>query len=333
MDHATSTVLITGATGFLGRHVVRALLARGEAVRALSHGITPEPQDPLFQRAEIVRGVDVRDAAAIDRAVAGCECVIHLVSNFRRAGSDRADAHAINVGGTENVLRACLRHGVRHLLHCSTIGVHGDVREIPATETTPFNPGDTYQRTKVIAEERVEEVRRREGLPVTILRPISLFGPEDRRMLKLFRMVRSGWFLRVGSGEVFFQPAYVDDVVRGFLTCLRNPRAVGDTFILGSETSVTLNELVSTIADLIGVRVRTITVPMGPMVALARAVELACAPFGVEPPLHRRRLSFYRNNRVFSLAKARDVLGFTAEVPLREALARTLAWYRSAGWL
>src|SRR5690606_12877280 len=117
-----------------------------------------------------------------------------------------------------------------------------------ANEETPFNPGDLYQSTKLEAEKRVRRFAESSGLPVTVIRPISLFGPGDMRMLKLFRMIKRQRFIVVGDGSPYFQPAYIDDVVEGFLLCIGNPAALGEVFIIGGDTFVTLNELFRTIA-------------------------------------------------------------------------------------
>lgn len=324
-------ILITGGLGFLGSHLASRLSASGEAVRILARpsrqvGAETPPHH------QITWG-DIRDPKAVDRAVQGTEVVIHLVSNFRKGGSDEKEAHAVNVEGTRNVLAACSRYGVRQLVHCSTIGVHGSVLEIPATEETPFNPLDLYQETKLQAEQEVWRHHRETGLPVTVVRPISMFGPGDRRMLKLFRMIQKGRFVMVGDGEALFQPAYIDDVVDGFLLCLRNDKAVGEAFIVGGEEYVPLRELVGLIATELGVATPRWRLPLRPVLALADLCEKLCVPLGVEPPLHRRRVSFFQNQRAFSIAKARRLLGFQPRMPLRDSLRATIGWYQSHGWL
>jgi dihydroflavonol-4-reductase len=324
-------ILITGGLGFLGSHLSSRLSASGEAVRILAR-----PQRQAVAEAppshQAIWG-DIRDPEAVDRAVQGAEVVIHLVSNFRKGGSDEKEAYAVNVEGTRNVLAACSRHGVRQLVHCSTIGVHGSVLEIPATEETPFNPLDLYQETKLQAEQEVWRHHRETGLPVTVVRPISMFGPGDRRMLKLFRMIQKRRFVMVGDGEALFQPAYIDDVVDGFLLCLRNDKAVGEAFIVGGEEYVPLRELVGLIAAELGVEPPRWRLPLRPVLALADLCEKLCVPFGVEPPLHRRRVSFFQNQRAFSIAKARRLLGFQPRMPLRDSLRATIGWYQSQGWL
>jgi len=322
-------ILITGGLGFLGSHLANRFSASGEAVRILAR---PERRASVNGTPHQMAWADIRDAAAVDRAVEGCEVVVHVAANFRRASTDR-DAHAINVDGTRNVAEACMKAGVRQLIHCSTIGVHGSVKEVPSCEESPFSPADVYQETKLLAEDEVWRAHR-EGLPVTLIRPLSLFGPGDDRMLKLFRLVQARRFVMLGDGKTLFHPAYIDDVVEIFRLTLRRPEAVGEVFLAGGEEYLSLNDLVRQVAEELGVRpTPRLRLPLAPIKALAGLCEAACAPFGIEPPLHRRRVSFFHHNRAFSIEKARRVLGFQQSVPLREGLRRTISWYREKGWL
>ena len=259
--------------------------------------------------------------------------VIHLVSNFRKGGSDKKEAYSVNVDGTTNVLDASLRYGVKRLIHCSTIGVHGDVRPIPADEEASFNPGDLYQETKLIAEKRVWEFYHKTGLPITVVRPISMYGPGDVRMLKLFRLIKKGWFVMVGDGNVFFQPAYIDDVVNGFLLCLNNTEAIGEVFIIGGDEYVPLKELVRMISKELHVPTPRLKVPLAPILWLAALCESLCVPLGIEPPLHKRRVSFFQNNRAFTVDKAKRILGYQPQVSLEEGIQRTTRWYTENGFL
>lgn len=324
-------IVVTGAGGFLGRHLTRRLTQRGDVVRAFGHP-PPNDDEPRMEVAEFIRG-DVRAREAVAQAVSGADAVVHLVSNFRRGGSDKAEAAAINVDGTQNVLDAAVTAGVKRLVHCSTIGVHGDVRVVPADETAPFNPGDLYQETKLAGERRVWDCYERTGLPVTVVRPISMFGPGDRRMLKLFRMIKAGRFVMVGDGKALFQPAYIADVVEGFVACLDSDTAVGETFIVGGDEYVSLRELVGLIADALHVPPPRLRIPMTPVVWAAAACERVCVPLGIEPPLHRRRVSFFRNTRAFTIAKARRLLGYEPQVSLSDGIRRTIRWYEDHGWL
>jgi dihydroflavonol-4-reductase len=325
-----SKVLVTGGRGFLGKHVVNHFSRLGEDVRIFARSTSQETQEN--DKGKIVWG-DIRDLNAVERAVDGVEYVVHLVSNFRKGGSDKREAFDINVGGTENVLKASLKFGVKRLVHCSTIGVHGNVLEIPANEDTPFNPGDLYQETKLIAEQKVWEFYQDIGLPITVVRPISLMGPGDDRMLKLFRMIKKGRFIMVGNGDVYFQPAYIDDVVNGFHLCLYHEAAVGEAFIIGSEEYIPLRDLVLLIASELDVSLSLRKIPLAPVLWLANLFEQIFVPLGLEPPLHRRRVSFFQNNRAFSIDKAKRLLGYQPQVSLREGIRRTINWYDEHGWL
>lgn len=325
-------VLVTGGRGFLGTHLVSLLKEKGNHVRLFARPNADQELNDQEAEQEIIWG-DIRDSAAVDRAVDGVDQVVHLVSNFRKGGSDKDEAFDINVVGTRNVFKSALRHGVKRVVHCSTIGVHGNVKEIPASETTAFNPGDLYQETKLIAEKWVWQFHRDTGLPTSVVRPISMFGPGDRRMLKLFKMIKKGRFVVVGDGKALFQPAYIDDVVQGFLLCLEKPESVGEAFIIGGDEYVTLNTLFRMIADELNVKPPKIRVPLKPVLWLAAISEAVCVPLHLEPPLHRRRVSFFQNNRAFSIEKAKKKLGYAPMVSLQEGIRRTIEWYREKGWM
>ncbi len=324
-------ILVTGGRGYLGSNIVDRLRHCGEDVSVFAR--PHNDGDPTTSDMNGIFFGDIRDSDAVESAVKGVDTVIHLVSNFRKGGSDKDDAYAVNVQGTQNVLNAALKHRVKRYIHCSTIGVHGDVREIPANEQTPFNPTDLYQETKLMAEKAVWKCYEETKLPITVIRPISLFGPGDLRMLKLFRMIKKGQFIMVGKGEALFQPAYIDDVVDGFLLCLQKDQAIGEAFIIGGEEYVPLKELVSMIAHDLDVPVPHRHIPLKPALWAATLCEKICVPLGIEPPLHRRRMSFFQNNRAFSVDKVKSLLGYTPKVTLREGIRRTIQWYEEHGWL
>ena len=323
-------VLVTGGQGFLGKHLVNKLAANGEQVRVFArpHGNVKKKNssDP-----DIFWG-DIRDSHAVEAAADGVDKVVHLVSNFRHGGSDKDEAYDINVKGTENVLNASLKFGVKRLVHCSTIGVHGNVKEIPATEETTFNPCDLYQETKLIAEKKVWQFYEKTKLPISVVRPISMFGPGDLRMLKLFKMIKKGRFVVVGDGSALFQPAYIDDVLQGFMLCLEKPEAIGEAFIIGGEEYLPLRELFQVIADELNVSPPKIKIPLGPVLLAASLCEKICVPLGIEPPLHKRRVSFFQN-RAFSVEKAKKMLSFSPDISLKEGISRTIKWYEENGWL
>jgi nucleoside-diphosphate-sugar epimerase len=321
-------VALTGATGYTGSRLLTALLARGHEVRALVRPSSPRPE----ARAAWVEG-DLRDGAAASRLVEGVDAVVHVAAVYRTAGHPDSYYREVNVGGTERLLEAAARAGVRRFVHTSTVGVHGHVRHPPADESSPMEPGDIYQVTKAEAEARALAFHRDRGLPVAVVRPAAIYGPGETRLLKLFRAIARGRYAIVGSGRAFYHPVYIDDLVDGYLLALERPEAVGEAFILGGPRYVTQSELAALIARHTGGRVLPFHVPAGPLRLAGAVVEAICVPLGLEPPLHRRRVEFWTKSRAFSIGKARRVLGYEPKVDVDEGVARTARAYREAGWL
>jgi nucleoside-diphosphate-sugar epimerase len=231
-----------------------------------------------------------------------------------------------------HVAEAVRNHNVPRFVHCSTIGVHGSVKKIPCTETSPFNPGDSYQATKLEGEHALQAMIA-DGLPAVIMRPASMYGPGDLRMLKMFRLIHSGRWRMVGDGTAWFHPTFIDDLVRGFRLCGEHPDAPGQVFILANAEPLRLNDLADKIADAVNVSHPTKRLPLLPVLSAARLCEAVCRPFHVEPPLHERRVRFFTNDRCFDAEKARRVLGFKADVSLVDGLKRTADWYFEQGLL
>ncbi|MBI3932433.1 MAG: NAD-dependent epimerase/dehydratase family protein [Acidobacteria bacterium] len=324
-------IALTGASGYTGGRLVSALLARGDAVAAL---VRPASTTDALKASgvRLVAG-DLSDAAAIAALVDGADAVVHVAAVYRTAGHPDSYYREVNVSGTERLLEAAARVGVRRFVHTSTVGVHGHVAHPPADETTPMAPGDVYQATKAEAERLALEFHGRRGLPVAVVRPAGIIGPRETRHLKLFRAIARGHYAVVGSGAAFYHPVYVDDLVRGFLLALERPEAVGEAFILAGPGYVSQNELAAVIARATGGRVLPFHVPAWPLQLAGALCEAACVPFGIEPPLHRRRVDFWTKSRAFTIEKAHRLLGYAPVVGLEEGIARTAASYREAGWL
>lgn len=327
-DTNNKSILIVGATGFAGGALAKKLLETGKSVRAL---VRPGSNTTELRKhgAELVEG-DITNAADVLGAVEGCSLVYNFASPFRSAKPTDDYFRAVNVGGVRHIADAVRRHRVPRFVHCSTIGVHGDVKEIPCRETSPYNPGDIYQDTKLEAEVLLQEEIGR-GLPVVIMRPSSMYGPGDTRMLKLFSNVYNGRWRTVGDGSAWFHPCYIDDLVAGFLLCGEHESALGEVFLLPGVEPVRLRELIAAVAKSMDVKAPTSHLPLKPIMMAAKACEILCRPLGIEPPLHERRVRFFTNNRNFDGSKARRVLSYVPRVPLEEGLRRTAQWYFDNG--
>jgi dihydroflavonol-4-reductase len=320
--------LVTGATGFTGGHLARRLVRQGHQVVAL---VRPESNTLQLEQAgiEVFKGQLTRRQDVV-AAAAGCERIFHIAAAFRTAAHPDNYYREVNIGGTLNVLEAARKADCERVVHCSTVGVHGHIAEPPADESYRTRPGDIYQDTKLEAE-RAAELAMRRGQPVSIVRPGPIYGEGDLRLLKLFRPVRRGRFVMVGSGDVRFHLVHVDDLVNGFLLCGTLPQALGELFIITGPEAPTLNELVAAMAAAMGVPAPRLKVPLAPVSAAALLCEKLCVPLGIEPPIYRRRVAFFTHHREFNISKARRLLGYEPRVSLKEGVRRTAAWYSEQG--
>jgi len=324
--------LVTGATGFTGGHLARALAARGDTVSALVRAEGP-PADALRAAGTTVVLGDVRDPQALARATTGVDVVYHIAAIYRQAGLSADTYRAVNATAVQHVVEAAAANGVKRVVHCSTVGVHGDVDRPPAGEDAPLKPGDIYQVTKLEGEQLARAAGERLGIEVTIVRPTGIYGPGDRRLLKLFRGVTRRRWVTLGSGEIYYHLTFIDDLVEGFRLCAVHPAAAQRTYILAGGEVTTLNALVGLVAGVAGVPAPRRHLPVWPFWVAGAACELACAPFGIEPPIFRRRVDFFTKSRAFDITRARTEIGYAPKVGLSDGIGRTLEWYRQHGWL
>jgi dihydroflavonol-4-reductase len=324
-------VLVTGATGFTGGHLARGLAGRGYHVRSLVRDAA-RGRDLARAGVTLVDG-DLIDPSSWPAALEGIEVVYNIAAVYRQAGLPESTYRRVNALAVGDLVAAAAAAGVRRVVHCSTVGVHGDIEHPPADEDAPLRPGDVYQETKVEGERVARAAAERTGIELTIARPSGIYGPGDRRLLKLFRGVARRRFVVLGDGRIFYHLTYIDDLVEGFRLCGEVTAAAGRTYILAGGEVSTLNELVSLIAEEAGVPPPRIHLPVWPFWIAGAACETVCRPLGVEPPLYRRRVDFFTKSRAFRIDRARHELAFAPAVGLRDGVRRTLAWYKEHGWI
>jgi nucleoside-diphosphate-sugar epimerase len=324
--------LVTGATGFTGGHLARGLVARGDDVRALVRGRSSAVADLEAAGVSLIVG-DLRDAAALKSATAGVDVVYHIAAVYRQAGLPAETYRAVNATAVRQVIEAAAGAGVRRVVHCSTVGVHGDIEHPPANEDAPLRPGDVYQHSKLEGERLAREAGERLGIEVTIARPTGIYGPGDRRLLKLFRGIARRRWITLGSGEIYYHLTYIDDLIEGLRLCGEQAAAAHRTYILAGGEVTTLNALVRLVAEGAGVPAPRLHLPVWPVWTAGAICEALCAPFGIEPPLYRRRVDFFTKSRAFDISRARAEIGYAPRIGLPEGIGRTLEWYRNHGWL
>jgi dihydroflavonol-4-reductase len=322
--------LVTGATGFTGGHLALRLLAAGDTVRALVRDVAKA--QPSLPGVELVAG-DLTDRDSLRRAVAGVDVVYNIAALYREAGLPTSAYRAVNALAVGVLIEEAAEARVPRVVHCSTVGVHGDIEDPPANEDAPLNPGDVYQETKLEGEEIARAASDRTGVEVTIVRPTGIYGPGDRRLLKLFRGVARRRFVVLGSGRIWYHLTHVHDLADGFRLCAVSPQAAGQTYILSGPEVTTLNELVAITAEVAGVPPPRLRLPVWPFWTAGALCEAVCAPLGLEPPIYRRRVDFFTKSRAFDSSRARARIGYAPTIGLRDGISSTLAWYREHGWV
>jgi len=326
-------LLVTGAGGFIGGALLRRLAANGlDVVGTVRTAAEVESLRAQGLPADVL---DLAGDASFEPVVEGVDIVFHIAAMLQETEHGEA-LPAVNVDGTLQLCRAAARTGVKRFVHCSTVGVYGDVREIPCRETSPFNPMDVYHRTKLAGERRVLEFAgslAKDGMVVTVNRPAMVYGPGDLRMLRLFRAVLRRRFVMLGSGSVLAHLGYIDDQVDSFVLSATAPRdrVHCQAFNIASDDPVTLTDLVRVIAQEGEVPAPRLRVPLAPFLLAGRACEALCRPFAIRPPLSPRRVGFFTHNRAFDLGKANRVLGYRSRWSLRRGVHCTIAWYRAEG--
>jgi nucleoside-diphosphate-sugar epimerase len=327
-------VLITGATGFIGSRLALSCLDNGDAVRVLTevNNSSEEMNRNLLEQAgaELILG-SVTDTNSVARAVDGVELVYHLAAAQHEANVPDRHFWEVNARGTEKLLEASVSTGVKRFVHGSTIGVYGSAVEGELDETSPAKPDNIYGVTKYEGEKLALSLSGK--LSVVVVRISETYGPGDRRLLKLFKAIDRGVFFMIGSGLNKHQLIFVDDLVQGLLLAAETPGAIGKTFVLAGPDVLTTRDMVTSIAAALGRSGPRLRLPLWPFSIAALVLEKTLRPIGVQPPLHPRRLDFFRKRVLFSGKRAAQVLNFVPRVDFKEGVAVTADWYRAQGLL
>jgi NAD dependent epimerase/dehydratase len=307
-------VLVTGAGGFIGGHLVELLVHEGASVRALCRYNSRNERGTLDWLDEaVVSEVDVqlgelRDIESVDRAVAGAEVVFHLAAQIAIPYSyvNARDYFETNVLGSLNVAQAALRHGVRRVVHTSTSEVYGTAQTVPITEDHPLEAQSPYSASKIGADKLMDSFHRSHDLPVTVLRPFNTFGPRQSARAVIPTIITqalAGDVVRLGSTDPRRDLTYVEDTAAGFVATARSDAAIGRTVQLGTGEAISVGEIVERVGAVLGKEL---------------TVETDAAR--VRPPQSEVQLLLSDPSR------ARELLGWEPTIGIDEGLSRTIAW-------
>jgi nucleoside-diphosphate-sugar epimerase len=327
-------VLITGGTGFIGSRLALDCLRRGDSVLVLGQqNNVPESENRqlIESNGAKVSLVSVTDRDALFKLLPGIDLVYHLAAAQHEANVPEQRFWDVNVKGTTNVLEASIHAGVKRFVHGSTIGVYGSALEGKINEDSPLRPDNIYGVTKLEAEKLVLSFKDR--IPVVVIRISETYGPGDRRLLKLFRGIKKSFFFKIGSGKNLHHPIFIADLIEGLVLASASDAAVGKIFVLAGKEAVTTNQMVDAIAERLGTQIPKLRLPLSPLLFAATVMETVLRPMGIQPPLHRRRMDFFRKSFVFLQEKSLKQLGFIPKFSFKQGVEETFKWYDEMGYL
>ncbi|MFH1511147.1 MAG: NAD-dependent epimerase/dehydratase family protein [Candidatus Woesearchaeota archaeon] len=301
--------LVTGATGFIGKNLVRRLVREGIHTTSL---VRKTSKDVLILSGSKIAYADLLEKRTLKKPLEGIDTVFHLAGTIGKHSATKEFYYKANVLATKNLVEMCRR---KKIIYCSSAGVIGPATN--ADENYPPRPTNEYEKSKKEAEQIV-----RQHKDYVILRPEFVYGPYDMHVLQLFKAIRDNRFFLIGGGNSLLHPTYVEDVVQAMLKCVRKKR---ETYNIAGQKSVTVAEFTELAKKELGVKTKTRNLPLW----LARAL----LPIGeLTGTLTRTRLDFFTKTRTFDISKARKELGYKP-VKLRQGLKRTIGWYRQNGLL
>ena len=325
--------LITGATGFIGPHLVKKLVGAGHFCRCLVRNSSNMDTLKAFG-VELVEG-DITRAETLQGMADGMDRVLHMatlghMSNFTVTESM---FDAINVQGTQNIMAEALRAGVPRVVHCSTVAAMGICEDVPATEQSLCNPHHPYGRSKLKAEQNVLSMIKDKNLPAVTIRFSMVYGPGDSRdILKLTRMAKKGLFPKVGNRPKLTPLIHVDDAIQGLLQAAENG-GIGKIYLITNRDSLPFDEIRKILQRALGVKRLPFYVPEWAALAIASLTEKIFPVLGKIPPVSRKNIESTLADRVFSIEKARREIKFNQQVDPAEGLKETVEWYKKQGWV
>ncbi len=323
------TVLVTGANGFLGTWLTKALIARGYPVRCLVR--RGSDAFPLEKTGATLVEADVTNPPSLTAAARGVHTVFHLAGT--RRGTSRDVFMKVNAEGTLHMAEAMVAAGSKRLVLVGSLAASGpSIGGRPRLEEDSFNPTEWYGESKAEAERIAFGFQKK--LEVTSCRPARIIGPGDKENLSFFKLVKKGMVLRIGGAERRLSFVDVEDVVDQLLLQAERSEAVGEAFFCASDETATIEQLMRMVAHVLGLHPRTVFLPEVLLSTLGAAADVISSVTGRNLPLNRKLArQMLAPGWTCSIEKARRVLGYQPQRTIAESIRRSAESYLSLGWL
>ncbi|MFO7964777.1 MAG: NAD(P)-dependent oxidoreductase [Desulfobacterales bacterium] len=315
--------LVTGSSGFIGRHLSKRLAAEGGNVIGvdLSHESYGRSDcDGRFRKV----AADYRDLE--EDMLAGVDVIFHLAGAHLQTSISESEYWDINVHGLRPLLEAAKRNGVNRFVHVSSVGVYGNLKEWPADENSPCTPSNIYGRTKLAGEIEVKHFCEKTHFPIVIVRPAWVYGPGCPRTLKLYRTLRKKRFVMIGDCRNPRHPIYIEDMVDALLLAGLSNTVCGETVVVGGDRALTTAEVLDCFCHTLDLPKPRLKLPMKAGELMATGIESLFALSGKNPPVSRRSLEFFTTCNAFDISKARKMLGFNPSFSFENGVKTMRPW-------
>ena len=320
-------IFLTGSTGFIGRHLLDSL-SKNHEVAVLVRNV--EKVGMCSAKASKVIIGDLRDAGIYEKIPNDIDLICHAAGVLGKWGIKDDIYKGSHIQGAKNVIQICLKKRIKRLIYISTAGVLGSSK-IPLDEHAPYKAKSVYELTKAEAEKFILESSKDGGIQIHVLRPEFVYGEGNTHIVGLFQAVKERKFFLVGRGDTLLHPTYIGDLVQ-ILNLIIASQKASDIYMVVGERCLTVEELASLIAKLIGVPAPKFTIPSFWTRAMASIFEIFGTIFNFEPVLTHSRINFFTQDKSYSTKRAITELGYKP-IRLEEGLKRTINWYARNGFL
>lgn len=320
--------LITGATGFIGRHLAKTLHDRGREIKCL---VRKTSRVNFLEQlgVELVHG-DLNDTISLKTALKDVDTIYHAAGEVFAAQEE--NYYNVNVAGLKNLLQACSNASVKKFIHFSSSSATGPnpQRDIPVTEDSPCQPITPYGMSKLEGEKIIRQLSAQYHIPIIIIRPPLVYGPgvsQSSRVLMFLKLIHQGLFRTIGDGNNLVSLCYIDNLIQGLLLAEAEKKAEGQIYFLSDNRPYTVNEIAATIAQEQGKPIPARHIPLWAATPLSISLGIAAKLFRANSPLTRNTVRELKNNWFIDISKAQKDLGYKPSAEFRDGVRKTVEWF------